>query len=81
MKIWRDQGVFDESIEEYVKNRFDNNVITPGTEFMHELAVSLNFYVYSRMNKHPHWKNLKVGVKQGGAELGSPHIYKFPVYY
>jgi 5'-3' exonuclease len=50
----------DESILEYVNDYFDSNVITPGTEFMDDLSNMIRYYVLDRMNKHPHWKNLKV---------------------
>ena len=39
---------------------WDSNVITPGTEFMHNLTVYLKFYILDRMNKDQAWRNIKV---------------------
>nr|XP_043630560.1 5'-3' exoribonuclease 3-like [Erigeron canadensis] len=38
----------------------DSNVITPGTEFMYELAKHLEGYISLRISNHPGWKHLKV---------------------
>uniref|UniRef100_A0A4W3JRJ3 5'-3' exoribonuclease n=1 Tax=Callorhinchus milii TaxID=7868 RepID=A0A4W3JRJ3_CALMI len=46
--------------EEVIKERFDSNCITPGTEFMDNLARSLRYYVADRLNNDPGWKNLTV---------------------
>ncbi|XP_067845510.1 5'-3' exoribonuclease 2 isoform X2 [Heptranchias perlo] len=45
---------------EEVKERFDSNCITPGTEFMDNLARCLRYYVADRLNSDPGWKNLTV---------------------
>ncbi|KAG8443997.1 hypothetical protein GDO86_009253 [Hymenochirus boettgeri] len=42
------------------KERFDSNCITPGTEFMDNLAKCLRYYVADRLNNDPGWKNLTV---------------------
>ncbi|XP_041105401.1 5'-3' exoribonuclease 2-like isoform X1 [Polyodon spathula] len=43
-----------------VKERFDSNCITPGTEFMENLARCLRYYVAERQNNDPGWKNITV---------------------
>lgn len=42
------------------KERFDSNCITPGTEFMDNLAQCLRYYVADRLNSDPGWKDLTV---------------------
>ena len=39
---------------------FDSNVITPGTTFMHRLALAIKVYVAHRMQFDPLWKGLTV---------------------
>ncbi|KAL3653390.1 hypothetical protein CASFOL_003071 [Castilleja foliolosa] len=38
----------------------DSNVITPGTEFMHELSEKLQSYISRRMSESSAWANIKV---------------------
>ena len=38
--------------------KFDSNVITPGTEFMHRLSIALRKYLVDRANNDDHWKDL-----------------------
>ncbi|KAF3824618.1 hypothetical protein GH733_009952 [Mirounga leonina] len=45
---------------EEIKERFDSNCITPGTEFMDNLAKCLRYYIADRLNNDPGWKNLTV---------------------
>ena len=40
--------------------KFDSNVITPGTEFMHRLSKNLKRYILERLNTDPVWKGLSV---------------------
>ncbi|XP_032829989.1 5'-3' exoribonuclease 2 isoform X1 [Petromyzon marinus] len=45
---------------EEAKERFDSNCITPGTEFMSNLAKCLRYYVAERLNSDPGWRNIAV---------------------
>uniref|UniRef100_A0A8C6M7F8 5'-3' exoribonuclease n=1 Tax=Nothobranchius furzeri TaxID=105023 RepID=A0A8C6M7F8_NOTFU len=45
---------------EDIKERFDSNCITPGTEFMDNLARCLRYYVADRLSNDPGWKNIVV---------------------
>ncbi|CAN9507338.1 unnamed protein product [Ophioblennius macclurei] len=45
---------------EEIKERFDSNCITPGTEFMDNLARCLRYYVAERLSNDPGWKNVTV---------------------
>jgi 5'-3' exoribonuclease 2 len=40
--------------------KFDSNVITPGTPFMHSLSQSLKYWVAYKLNKDPGWAKLKI---------------------
>ena len=43
-----------------LKEEWDSNVITPGTEFMNKLSEYLRFYILNKINADPLWKTLKV---------------------
>ncbi|XP_051500247.1 5'-3' exoribonuclease 2 [Myxocyprinus asiaticus] len=43
-----------------IKERFDSNCITPGTEFMDNLAKCLRYYVADRLTNDPGWQNVAV---------------------
>ncbi|XP_012679393.2 5'-3' exoribonuclease 2 isoform X2 [Clupea harengus] len=45
---------------EGIKERFDSNCITPGTEFMDNLAKCLRYYVADRLSNDPGWQNITV---------------------
>uniref|UniRef100_A0A8C4F9M8 5'-3' exoribonuclease n=1 Tax=Dicentrarchus labrax TaxID=13489 RepID=A0A8C4F9M8_DICLA len=45
---------------EEIKERFDSNCITPGTEFMDNLAKCLRYYVADRVSNDPGWRNVTV---------------------
>ena len=50
----------DEQAKDDTGFKFDSNVITPGTEFMHRLSISLKSYILERGNSDPTWTNLSV---------------------
>ncbi|KAK6297260.1 hypothetical protein J4Q44_G00318430 [Coregonus suidteri] len=45
---------------EEIKERFDSNCITPGTEFMDNLAKCLRYYIADRLSNDPGWRNITV---------------------
>ncbi|KAM4042735.1 5'-3' exoribonuclease 2 [Anomaloglossus baeobatrachus] len=58
---------------EEVKERFDSNCITPGTEFMDNLAKCLRYYIADRLNTDPGWKNLTVILSDASAPGEGEH--------
>ncbi|XP_062986248.1 5'-3' exoribonuclease 2 [Elgaria multicarinata webbii] len=58
---------------EEIKERFDSNCITPGTEFMDNLAKCLRYYVADRLNNDPGWKNLTVILSDASAPGEGEH--------
>ncbi|KAL4459931.1 hypothetical protein ABPG74_003457 [Tetrahymena malaccensis] len=57
---FRERSEINDDVLAFVQNRFDTNVITPGTAFMRDLSMALQHYVIERMNKHPLFKDIKV---------------------
>lgn len=39
---------------------WDSNVITPGTEFMHELSIALKYFIEHKITNDEKWKNVVV---------------------
>uniref|UniRef100_A0A8C5X9J7 5'-3' exoribonuclease n=1 Tax=Malurus cyaneus samueli TaxID=2593467 RepID=A0A8C5X9J7_9PASS len=58
---------------EEVKERFDSNCITPGTEFMDNLAKCLRYYIADRLNSDPGWQNLTVILSDASAPGEGEH--------
>ncbi|XP_069810964.1 5'-3' exoribonuclease 2 [Dendropsophus ebraccatus] len=58
---------------EEVKERFDSNCITPGTEFMDNLAKCLRYYIADRLNNDPGWKNITVILSDASAPGEGEH--------
>ncbi|CAI5780498.1 5' [Podarcis lilfordi] len=58
---------------EEIKERFDSNCITPGTEFMDNLAKCLRYYIADRLNNDPGWKNLAVILSDASAPGEGEH--------
>ena len=42
------------------KKTWDSNSITPGTPFMHKLALALRYYCAYNLNADPSWKDVKI---------------------
>lgn len=42
------------------EERFDSNVITPGTKFMANLADALRYYIHHRLTKLPGWAQIQI---------------------
>ena len=55
---WADKIAFKERDDSEFK--FDSNVITPGTEFMHRLSLALKKYLVERANSDPLWEGVSV---------------------
>lgn len=55
----RDISNWDDS----VSDKFDTNVITPGTEFMDKVARGLQYYVSERITNNSGWSNVCIKFK------------------
>lgn len=38
----------------------DSNIITPGTDFMHQISNALKSYISSKISSDPLWKGIMV---------------------
>jgi 5'-3' exoribonuclease 2 len=54
------QGIAVKKNEQDDSELFDSNVITPGTEFMDQLAEYLRFLIFERQKNDPAWAMVKV---------------------
>ncbi len=56
---WQARGLKEPPLPA-VKNSFDSNVITPGTEFMHRLSQSLQEFIARSLEEDANWAGLKI---------------------
>ena len=60
-KQWKDKGLpYDFLVKKDNKNKFDSNIITPGTDFLNQCSIALRTYIKSRINNDPLWSKLNV---------------------
>uniref|UniRef100_A0A8C4X1D6 5'-3' exoribonuclease n=1 Tax=Eptatretus burgeri TaxID=7764 RepID=A0A8C4X1D6_EPTBU len=56
-----------------IKERFDHNCITPGTEFMANLAKCLRYYIADRLTNDPGWEKISVILSDASAPGEGEH--------
>lgn len=54
------QLIEDRSSANGKKSKWDSNAITPGSQFMHKLALCLRYWVSYKLAQDPAWKDLKI---------------------
>eukprot|EP00177_Eucheuma_denticulatum_P001278 GFKZ01002325.1.p1 GENE.GFKZ01002325.1~~GFKZ01002325.1.p1 ORF type:complete len:1472 (-),score=200.66 GFKZ01002325.1:1614-6029(-) len=57
---------------------FDSNCITPGTEFMHQLTLALQYFVARKISEDRRWQNISVVLS--GAEVPGEGEHKIMEY-
>jgi 5'-3' exoribonuclease 2 len=55
------------------KDKFDSNVITPGTPFMDKLAQALRYWAAYKVNTEPGWANLKIVISDASVPGEGEH--------
>jgi 5'-3' exoribonuclease 2 len=55
------------------QEKFDSNVITPGTPFMDKLALALRYWAAYKVNTEPAWANLKIVISDASVPGEGEH--------
>ena len=55
------------------QEKFDSNVITPGTPFMDKLALALRYWAAYKVNTEPAWANLKIVISDASVAGEGEH--------
>ena len=55
------------------EDKFDSNVITPGTPFMDKLALALRYWAAYKVNTDPAWANVKIVVSDASVPGEGEH--------